>query len=40
MPTTADYLNNLVQQRNALAENLTLMGVEATADEKFDTEGS
>lgn len=37
MPTTADYLNNLVQQRNALAENLTLMGVEATADEKFDT---
>lgn len=37
MPTTSDYLSNLVNQRNALAENLLLMGVEASSEEKFDT---
>lgn len=37
MPTTADYLNNLVLQRNALADNLVEKGVPATHDETLDT---
>lgn len=37
MAATADYLNNLIIQRNALADNLVVKGVEATHDELFDT---
>lgn len=36
MPTIAEYLAELNRQRNALAENLTVMGVQATATEKFN----
>lgn len=37
MATTADYLNKLVTQKNALADNLTNMGVESTHDETLET---
>lgn len=37
MATTADYLNKLVSQKNALADNLTNMGVESTHDETLET---
>lgn len=37
MPTTADYLNKLVEQKNALADNLVTKGVSATHDETLET---
>ena len=37
MATTADYLNKLVTQKNALADNLVTKGVTATHDETLDT---
>lgn len=37
MAATADYLNNLITQRNALADNLVTKGVVASHDELFDT---
>lgn len=37
MATTADYLNKLVDQKNALADNLVTKGVVATHDETLDT---
>lgn len=37
MPTIADYLDDLVTQRNALADNLTAKGVPATHAEKFNS---
>lgn len=37
MATTADYLNKLVEQKNALADNLVTKGVEATHDETLET---
>lgn len=37
MPTIAEYLSELSNQRNQLAENLTAMGVQATAAEKLNT---
>lgn len=37
MPTIAEYLSELSNQRNQLAENLTAMGVQATANEKLNT---
>lgn len=37
MPTTADYLNKLVEQKNTLADNLVTKGVTATHDEALDT---
>ena len=37
MATTADYLNKLVDQKNALADNLVTKGVDATHDETLDT---
>ena len=37
MATTADYLNKLVVQKNALADNLTTKGVIATHDETLET---
>ena len=37
MATTADYLNKLVEQKNALADNLVTKGVTATHDETLET---
>ena len=37
MATTAEYLNKLVVQKNALADNLTTKGVTATHDETLET---
>ena len=37
MATTADYLNKLVIQKNALADNLVTKGVTATHDETLET---
>lgn len=37
MPTIAEYLSELSNQRTQLAENLTAMGVQATATEKLNT---
>lgn len=37
MATTAEYLNKLVEQKNALADNLVTKGVTATHDETLDT---
>lgn len=37
MPTIAEYLAELSRQRDALAENLTAMGVQATTTEKLNT---
>lgn len=37
MATTADYLNKLVTQKNALADNLATKGVTATHDETLET---
>ncbi len=37
MPTTADYLNDLINQKNSLAATLQENGVEASADETFST---
>ena len=37
MATTADYLNKLVAQKNALADNLIAKGVTATHDETLET---
>lgn len=37
MPTTADYLNDLVAQKNALAANLNTKGVSASQSETLNT---
>lgn len=37
MPTTADYLNDLVAQKNALADNLITKGVSASQSETLNT---
>ena len=37
MATTAEYLNKLVEQKNALADNLATKGVTATHDETLET---
>ena len=37
MATTAEYLNKLVEQKNALADNLVTKGVDATHDETLET---
>ena len=37
MATTAEYLNKLVTQKNALADNLVTKGVSATHDETLET---
>ena len=37
MATTADYLNKLVTQKNALADNLVTKGVTASHDETLET---
>ena len=37
MPTTADYLNDLVAQKKALAENLNTKGVSASQSETLNT---
>jgi hypothetical protein len=37
MPTTADYLTDLVNQKNALADNLADMGVSANSTETLNT---
>lgn len=37
MATTAEYLNKLVEQKNALADNLVTKGVTATHDETLET---
>lgn len=37
MATTADYLNKLVAQKNALADNLVTKGITATQDETLET---
>ena len=37
MATTTDYLNKLVSQKNALADNLVAKGVSATHDETLET---
>lgn len=37
LPTAIDYINELTNQKNALANNLVEMGVEASEDEKFNT---
>lgn len=37
MPTTADYLNDLVAQKNALADNLITKGVSASDTETLNT---
>lgn len=37
MATTSDYLSELVEQKTALANNLVTKGVDASADEKFNT---
>lgn len=37
MATTAEYLNKLVDQKNALADNLVTKGVAATHDETLET---
>lgn len=37
MPTTADYLNKLVTQKNTLADNLTTKGVSASHNETLET---
>ena len=37
MPTTADYLNDLVAQKNALADNLNTKGVSASHSETLNT---
>lgn len=37
MATTADYLNKLVSQKNALADNLVTKGIDATHDETLET---
>ena len=37
MPTTADYLNDLVAQKNALADNLNTKGVSASQSETLNT---
>lgn len=37
MATTAEYLNKLVEQKNALADNLMTKGVTATHDETLET---
>ena len=37
MATTADYINKLIEQKNALADNLAEKGVTATHNETFET---
>ena len=37
MATTSDYLSELVEQKTALANNLVTKGVDASADEKFNS---
>lgn len=37
MPTTADYLNDLIEQKNVLAQNISSCGVETGSNEKFNT---
>lgn len=37
MPTTAQYLNELISQKKALANNITAKGVAASESEKFNT---
>lgn len=37
MPTTAQYLNELITQKKALANNITAKGVAASESEKFNT---
>lgn len=37
MPTTADYLNDLVAQKNALADNLNAKGISASGTELLNT---
>lgn len=37
MPTTTEYLNDLVTQKNALVDNLVSIGISATNDEKFNS---
>ena len=37
MSTTNDYLNELVNQKKQLAQNLATKGIEASEDEKFNT---
>ncbi|MDD6735740.1 MAG: leucine-rich repeat protein [Clostridiales bacterium] len=37
MPTTTDYLEDLVNQRNALAENISAKGVSASESEKLNS---
>lgn len=37
MATTADYLNKLVIQKNTLADNLVVKGIDATHDETLET---
>ena len=37
MATTADYLNKLIIQKNALADNLITKGIDATHNETLET---
>ena len=37
MATTTDYLNKLIDQKNALADNLVTKGVTASHDETLET---
>lgn len=37
MPTTTDYLNELITQKTALAQAISNKGVDASTDEKFNT---
>ena len=37
MPTTTDYLEDLINQRNALAENISAKGVSASESEKLNS---
>lgn len=37
MSTTNDYLNELVNQKKQLAQNLATKGIETSEDEKFNT---
>ena len=37
MPTTAEYLNDLINQKNALADNLNAKGIEADRSETLNT---
>lgn len=37
MPTTAEYLNDLINQKNALADNLNAKGVVADRNETLNT---